>query len=141
MISLIGSVAGVAASLSFFAEFGLKHPPCLLCTIQRILWLSTLSLAILNPIFKTSAKKLILLLLALNLCTASYHTLVQLNMIEDRCKTNLQIKDEDAYAEILKKGETRGCSEDGWKIAKIPAPLFNGMVCISLLYFIWRYRD
>ncbi len=141
MIFLTGFIAALAISFSFFAEFGLHHPPCVLCTIQRMLWLSLLSTAVLSIFLKTFAKRLILILLALNLCTAAYHTLVQFKIIEDRCKTNLQIKDLDAYAAILKQGGLHGCSEDTWTIAKIPAPILNGAACLSLLCFIWSRRN
>jgi disulfide bond formation protein DsbB len=140
MIILTGFIAALAASFSFFAEFGLHHPPCSLCAIQRTLWLSILATAPLSIFFKTFAKRLILLLLTLNLCMAAYHTLVQFKIMEDRCKTDLQINDPDAYAEILKKGGLQGCSEKTWTIAKIPAPILNGVTCLFLLYFNWPRR-
>jgi disulfide bond formation protein DsbB len=139
MMFFIGLIAAFAASLSFYREFGLNHSPCLLCAIQRTLWLGLLFTAIFSTLFKPFAKRLIPLLLALNLSVASYHTLVQLKIIEDRCKTDLQIQNKDAYAAILKKGGAVGCAEDSWRIAKIPAPALNGVVCLALL--IWHRRN
>jgi len=139
---LLVSVASILIlASSYFAEFILQLSPCFLCQVQRTLWLAILPVAVLGAfIIRKIAKIGIISILTLNLSVSSYHTLVQLKVIEDRCKSEVEIRNREMFTAILKKEPAQGCS-DPWKIGMIPAPVLNGAVSLVLLYFIYRRRS
>lgn len=138
-----GNISTLALGSSYFVEFGLHYQPCFLCLIQRalyfLLFLAALT-GILTP-FKSWSKRICLILLALNFSTASYHTLVQLKIVKDRCKSPGNVENVNSYREILAAKKKPGCSEDLWEIASVPVPALNALVSLSFFCFIWRRRN
>ena len=128
-------IATIVLSLSFFVEFALGYPPCFLCWVQRALWMGLLFLALLQILAKCKARKWIILLLFLNLSIATYHSLIQFNILEDRCKAALHVKDPADFMAALTKNPSRGCSEKSWDFLGVPAPLLNLGASLVLLSF------
>jgi hypothetical protein len=91
--------------------------------------------------FKLWARRACLLVLALNFSVAAYHTLVQLRIVEDRCKIEPSVKDATYYKEMLVDKKRRGCSEISWKIGPLPAPLINAIGSLSLFWLLRRRFD
>lgn len=132
-------IAILALASSFFAEYILHISPCFLCWIQRGLWGAILLISILGSFKKMMAPKfcfrLLLVLFAVNFCTASYHTLIQFKIIEDRCMATVNFKSAGDYSQMLKEQNSLGCSAVSWTMAGIPAPLFNAGTCLFLILF------
>jgi disulfide bond formation protein DsbB len=128
---LVTIIAFFAVSASFFAEYFLNYSPCFLCLVQRAFWIAIF----ISSIFVRLTPKWIIFLLLVNGCVASYHTLIYLKVIEDRCNTTLLVKHPNDYAALLKEN---GCSKKAWEIGKIPAPILNMTLSFTLIYFLRR---
>ena len=130
--------ASLVVGLSLFVEFALHLPPCTLCKVQRGIYLSIIPIAIAGLVFSDRQRLQrgirigCIVLLSLSAITASYHTLVQMGFLKDRCKPNLAIGDTDSFRALLTTPK-KGCSEDGWKLGKIPAPALNLLLSVVLL--------
>ena len=130
----VGTVALSAVALSVFAEFFLDQPICALCLAQRILWSLVLVSAVLW-VFKSFFRRSCQILLVLTLLIASYHSLVQMKLIDDRCKAEANIADASSYKMLLTTKQKIGCSEIAWTIAGLPASMSSALASLLLLRF------
>lgn len=137
----IGIISVLALFFSFFEEFILKHPPCFLCEIQRMLWFSIFCFSLLSieriTKLRGCCRYVVILLLALNSCTAFYHILVRFKIVESQCSAKFKIEDVTTYIETLKNKRSYGCDE-GLSIGNIPAPFINWVVSSTLFYLSVR---
>src|SRR3989344_4212150 len=97
---VIGMFAFLTVALSFFAEFGLGKPVCSLCWMQRILW-ACVGVSAILWYFKSALKRCCQILLVCIFLLASYHSLVQLKLIEDRCKITHNVEDVSSYKTMI----------------------------------------
>ena len=128
-----------ALGFSYYTEYANHLPPCTLCLIQRSLYGLTFIAALLGAAtsYKTIAKWSVVTLLSLNFAIASYHTLVQYKIVEDRCKSET-IQDMNAYKTML-TAKRPGCSDASWKIGPIPAPILSGLFSLALVIYELRF--
>lgn len=126
-------ISMIGLSLSFCAEFIWSFAPCLLCLTQRILY-GLLAVFSFLGVLKHSkmASRGCLILLAVNFCVASYHTLVQLEIVTDRCRRTPRVENAAAYRNFLLENRP-SCAEKQWTFEKIPIPALNGLVSLALL--------
>ena len=129
--------------LSLFAEHILNQPPCALCLAQRTLHLclalaalAAISLPALSSLSRL-VRKACLAILLMSFAVASYHTLVQWKIVEDRCKARFTSKTVAAYKDFLSRAS---CSENGWKIGPIPASRANGAASLGFYCLLLRTR-
>lgn len=134
LLILLLSVSVCALSFSFIAEYGFNFIPCKLCNLQRILY-GILAFAALIGIFTSfKAAKTLCALILLSICiVASYQTLVQYGIVQDKCRTERNQMETIASFEAAIADDSVPCSQN-WAIFKIPISGFNAFV--SLLLFI-----
>ena len=131
IFALILGVSISSALLSLFIEFGLHMKPCFLCSLQRYIYVSLIPLSSLGFFrFHKTARFACIALLSLSALVATYHTLIQYNLVADRCKSAYSVNTADDYKKLLAKGE---CSAHQLTIGDFPASLWNGVVSTALL--------
>lgn len=129
---------------SFFIEIGLRKEPCMLCKIQRILYilLGISSLLGMRGIYSAISKRCCIgLLLALCL-TASYHSLVQFGVLKDRCQIYSKVSNPQSYKELLlapNKAQST-CSEKSLAFRGIPLSSMNVLISFSLILTLKRAK-
>lgn len=123
------------AACSFIAEHLFSIQPCQLCWAQRAFYLALIPTAFFGFFFRKIGRTLCALLLAGNLFAASYHTLVQFGILDDRCNTVLSVRDSDSYLTLLQ--EKRSCA-DSWKIFQAPVAALNGLMSVGLMVLLKR---
>lgn len=121
-------VAAACVGVSFWAEYGWGLAPCSLCWMQRALYLVVIPAAVMGMFWKWG-RICCLGLLCLNFLVASYQTLIQWGLIEDRCQSK-RVSDFISYKEML---QNPGCSERQWSLGPIPASACNGIVLFGLI--------
>ncbi len=134
MIAILILSAACAAG-SFLAEHLFSIQPCQLCWAQRAFYLALIPTAFLGLFYKKTGRTLCLLLLAANLFVAAYHSLIQFGILDDRCKTGLEVKDSKSYLAALAK--KKSCA-DSWRIFEIPVSVLNGLLSIGLMVLLKR---
>lgn len=133
-------IAACALLASFAAEYIFHLAPCSLCQTQRFLYGFLAALATLGVL--SSHKELFSIgckiTLALIFAVSFYHSLVQLEILEDRCKGQPKVVDLASFKASLEK-QFVPCSESSWDIYNVPFPVIN---CIfsGLLLIVMRNR-
>ena len=135
-------VSGLAISGSLFAEFFLAKSLCFLCLTQRCLYLLLLVMAVIGflTLRKQFVKRICQGLLILLCLVSTYHTLVELKILKDRCKTTHRIEDISSYKSMLMESKSTrvSCSENSWEIGKIPISTMNGVLSLVLFGLLSR---
>ena len=140
---LILCASSLSVGSSLIAETLLHLSPCILCQVQRGLHVLLIPIALCwlsapYDAMKLRLKKICLCLLALSALVAAYHTLVQWNWVQDRCKSSVEIMDAASYRALLSESP-KGCSKSGWKWGKVPVSAMNAF--LSLFLFISMYKN
>ncbi len=132
-------VSSAVLLASLISEYVFLLVPCKLCNIQRILY-GLLAFAALIGFFcplNTWIRKACQGILLALFATASYHTLVQVGILDDRCSTSPQIVDASSFKALLKNPPVP-CSSGTWKIVKVPVASLNAGLSLFLLGVISR---
>ena len=133
MLCFLISSAALLASL--ISEYVFLLVPCKLCNIQRTLY-GLLNFAALIGFFcplHTWIRKACQCVSLALFAAASYHTLVQVGILDDRCSTSPQIVDASSFKAMLKNPPVP-CSSSAWKILKVPVASLNAGLSLFLLY-------
>ncbi len=144
VIFLISSFAIISA---FFIEYVLGHKPCNLCLIERIPYVLSIILIILNYISKKNEYFIILLLLIIfcfSLIMSFYHFGIEQGFFEE--STVCGLKDASlilSKEEILKQLQTKSisCKDVTFRIFGFSLTTFNiiiSLILIVLLLNIFR---
>lgn len=141
---IVAGFAALSVSMSFFLEFGLGQMPCLLCLAQRGIHGLLFVIALMGICIysKTVFRRCCQGLLIASCLVAGYHSMVQLNLVKDRCKRHSQVGDFESYKNLLLESrKTRpSCSEATWGIGPIPISGVNGLLSFCLLILISKSR-
>lgn len=121
----------LAVALSLFAEFVLQQPPCFLCLVQRGLYCLLAGVALMRRSWCA------FFVLLISCAVAAYHSLVQFNVLKDRCAAKVQIEDIASYREFLAANKMPSCAET-WRVGFMPVSLLNGLYSLTLLGILWR---
>lgn len=127
-------ISMACAACSFAAEHLFSIQPCQLCWAQRAFYVALIPTAFFGFFFRKMGRTLCGVLLAGNLFAASYHTLVQYGVLEDRCKA-ARVKDAESYLAAL---SVKGSCADSWKIFQIPVSALNGLMSVGLMVLLRR---
>ena len=143
-LAILGTSA-LAISCSLFAEFFLNKIPCLLCLVERGMYCVLLVASFIGAFFLTRrhlARRFCQGLLIGSFAISMYHSLVQSELLPDRCKISSQIEDLSSYKNLLLKGKGNrpSCSEASWKIGLVPIPIINGVVSVLLFSLLLKDR-
>lgn len=142
---IIACASGLSVCISVLMELAFEKIPCLFCLIQRGIHGLLFAIALIGTFssIKSLSRKCCRGVLIASCLVAGYHSLVQLKLVKDRCKTHSQIEDFASYKSLLMESKKNrvSCSEDIWKIGPIPISVMNGLLSISLLILIRRSRE
>lgn len=141
---IIAGYSALSICISFFLEFVVGQIPCLLCLVQRGLHISLFATVLMGVYMhsKSFFRRCCQGLLIASCLVAGYHSLVQLDLVKDRCKRPSQLDDFESYKNMLMESKkTRpSCSESFWGIGPIPISGVNGILSFFLLILISRNR-
>jgi disulfide bond formation protein DsbB len=131
----------VILSISYYMQYFGGHIPCKLCIAQRVPFFLVSFTSIIG-IF-SSQKKLLLLL---NICClsalffiASYHFLIQLGVMPDRCVTH-----QPASIATFKEGlfkPTMPCSTVSWSLLGLSPSALNVLISLFCITLLLRVRS
>ena len=139
VIFLISSFAIISA---FFIEYVLGHKPCNLCLIERIPYVLSIILIILNYISKKNEYFIILLLLLIfcfSLIISFYHFGIEQGFFEE--STVCGLKDASSILskeEILKQLQTKtiSCKDVTFRIFGFSLTTFNMIISLILIVLL-----
>lgn len=123
----------LAITLSLFAQFGLKHPPCKLCYLQRLPYL-LIALSSLAGLASHSHKQALfatLVFLVLSCILGLYHLFIQTGLLPDPCTSPVNIQTPEAFLALLQGPPP--CSVKTWSIFNIPISGYNALFSGCLL--------
>jgi disulfide bond formation protein DsbB len=132
---VIALTCGMAILSSIFTEHVLRLSPCYLCSLQRGAYCLLFCVATagrylpLAAMLRVACVAILLFLSGIS----SYHTLVQLKIVKDRCGSQVQIGDVTSYKHLLLEQRRPTCSEMPWKIGPVPIAALNGCISLALL--------
>ena len=129
---------------AYFVEYVLKHPPCNLCLIARILYLATIILVIIF-LFLRQYEKMILISIGLffvfGTIISFYHLGIEQGFINESLMCNLGSGGETTSAQdLLKQLETKSvsCKDVTFKIFGLSLASFNTIVSFVISTIILR---
>ena len=129
---------------AYFVEYVLKHPPCNLCLIARILYLATIILVII-VLFLRQYEKMILISIGLffvfGTIISFYHLGIEQGFINESLMCNLGSGGETTSAQdLLKQLETKSvsCKDVTFKIFGLSLASFNTIVSFVISTIILR---
>ena len=136
LISLISIIS------AFFIEYVLGHKPCSLCLIQRIPYVLSIILIILNYLTKKNLKFIILLLILIfsfSLIISLYHFGIEQGFFEDSSLCGLKnaseiISKEELLKQLQKK--TVSCKDVTFRIFGFSLTTFNIIVSLILVILL-----
>lgn len=141
---MIAGVAALSICASMLMEFIGSRIPCSLCLVQRGLHCLLLTAALVGVFSSLGnlARRSCQAILIIGSMVATYHTLVQLKIVKDRCKSHFEVEDFASYKNLLIASQKSrpSCSEDPWKFGPFPISGINGLISACLIGVIWLSR-
>ena len=139
-LKLIFLISVIALSSAFFIEYVLGHQPCNLCILERIPYIITLIIIVLNYKFIHLEKYFILLLILIFLAAtilSLYHLGIEQGFIEESLVCDLKkgsdlLSKEDILRQLQEKNIS--CKDVTFKIMGLSLTSYN--ILISLLITI-----
>ena len=140
-IKLIFIISIVALTSAFFIEHVLSHQPCNLCILERIPYLLSIIVIVLNYKFAHLEKYFMALLILIFLAAtilSLYHLGIEQGFIEEslvcdlKNGTELQSK-EDILKQLQEKNVS--CKDVTFKILGLSLTSYNIMISILIVYF------
>ena len=136
LISLISIIS------AFFIEYVLGHKPCSLCLIQRIPYVLSIILIILNYLTKKNEQFIILLLIltfSFSLIISLYHFGIEQGFFEDSALCGIKnaseiISKEELLKQLQKK--TVSCKDVTFRIFGFSLTTFNIIVSLILVILL-----
>ncbi len=127
-------LSGISVTLSIYFEYFENIAPCRLCIIQRTIHGILIAVSTMGVFyrFKNLSIKICQGLLGISFLVASYHSLIQMGVLKDRCNTALEFNDIASFKTLL-TNPPLPCSKTPIQFLNIPIQILNA--CLSLLVF------
>jgi len=145
-LSAVFGISALTLCISLFAELFLSKNPCFLCLVERWVYCLLLGPAFIGisfPNWQRFAKRCCQGLLILSFTVSAYHSLVQFQILLDRCQTSRKVEDLSSYKTMLLSHAKKrpSCSEVSWKIGIVPMPIVNAALSILLFFSLIKSRE
>ena len=143
-LKLIFLISIIALSSAFLIEYVLGHQPCNLCVLERIPYLLSLIIIILNYKFINLEKYFILSLILIFLVAtilSLYHLGIEQGFIEESLVCDLKngsnlLSKEDILRQLQEKNVS--CKDVTFKILGLSLTSYNIIISILIVYFMTR---
>ena len=140
-LKLIFLISIIALASAFFNEYILGHQPCNLCILERIPYLLTLIIIVLNYKFINLEKYFILSLILIFLAAtilSLYHLGIEQGFIEESLVCDLKngsnlLSKEDILRQLQEKNVS--CKDVTFKILGLSLTSYNIIISILIVYF------
>ena len=140
-IKLIFIISIVALTSAFFIEHVLSHQPCNLCILERIPYLLSIIIILLNYKFAHLEKYFMVLLILIFLAAtvlSLYHLGIEQGFIEESLVCDLKngtdlLSKEDILKQLQKKNVS--CKDVTFKILGLSLTSYNVIISILIVYF------
>ena len=141
ILKLIFLISIIALSSAFIIEYVLGHQPCNLCVLERIPYLLSLIIIILNYKFINLEKYFILSLILIFLAAtilSLYHLGIEQGFIEESLVCDLKngsnlLSKEDILRQLQEKNVS--CKDVTFKILGLSLTSYNIIISILIVYF------
>ena len=140
-IKLIFIISIVALTSAFFIEHVLSHQPCNLCILERIPYLLSIIIIVLNYKFAHLEKYFMVLLILIFLAAtilSLYHLGIEQGFIEESLVCDLKngtdlLSKEDILKQLQEKNVS--CKDVTFKILGLSLTSYNVIISILIFYF------
>ena len=134
-------LASISIAFSGYSEYINGILPCRLCITQRIIHFALLSTSALGIFsrFTNFAWTLCILLLFISFFVASYHGLIQIGILKDRCSFSENIADISSFKRMLEKPHVP-CSTISLHFLNIPISMLNAMSSLLIFCFLFAVK-
>ena len=140
-IKLIFIISIVALTSAFFIEHVLSHQPCNLCILERIPYLLSIIIIVLNYKFAHLEKYFMVLLILIFLAAtilSLYHLGIEQGLIEESLVCDLKngtdlLSKEDILKQLQEKNVS--CKDVTFKILGLSLTSYNVIISILIVYF------
>jgi len=138
LISLISLIS------AYFIEYILGHQPCNLCVIERIPYVLSITLIILNYFFKKNEQFIILLLILLfsfSFILSFYHFGIEQGFFEESAVCSIKnVSDTISKEELLKQLQVRiiSCKDVTFRIFGFSLTSFNMIISLILTFLLLK---
>ena len=140
-IKLIFIISIVALTSAFFIEHVLSHQPCNLCILERIPYLLSIIIIVLNYKFAHLEKYFMVLLILIFLAAtilSLYHLGIEQGFIEESLVCDLKngtdlLSKEDILKQLQEKNVS--CKDVTFKILGLSLTSYNVIISILIVYF------
>jgi len=140
-IKLIFIISIVALTSAFFIEHVLNHQPCNLCILERIPYLLSIIIIVLNYKFANLEKYFMVLLILIFLAAtilSLYHLGIEQGLIEESLVCDLKkgtdlLSKEDILKQLQEKNVS--CKNVTFKILGLSLTSYNIIISILIVYF------
>ena len=140
-IKLIFLISIVALTSAFFIEHVLSHQPCNLCILERIPYLLSIIIIVLNYKFAHLEKYFMVLLILIFLAAtilSLYHLGIEQGFIEESLVCDLKngtdlLSKEDILKQLQEKNVS--CKDVTFKILGLSLTSYNVIISILIVYF------
>ena len=143
-LKIIFFISLISVISAYFIEFILGHKPCNLCLIERIPYVLSIILIILNYFFKKNERFIILLLCLIfvfSFIISLYHFGIEQGFFEEsmvcRSKNVLDIISKEGLLKQLQE-KTVSCGDVTFRIFGISLTTFNSIISLFLFIFLIR---
>ena len=143
-LKIIFFISLISVISAYFIEFILGHKPCNLCLIERIPYVLSIILIILNYFFKKNERFIILLLCLIfvfSFIISLYHFGIEQGFFEEsmvcRSKNVLDIISKEELLKQLQE-KTVSCKDVTFRIFGISLTAFNSIISLFLFIFLIR---
>ena len=143
-LKIIFFISLISVISAYFIEFILDHKPCNLCLIERIPYVLSIILIILNYFFKKNERFIILLLCLIfvfSFIISLYHFGIEQGFFEEsmvcRSKNVLDIISKEELLKQLQE-KTVSCRDVTFRIFGISLTTFNSIISLFLFIFLIR---
>ena len=141
-LKIIFFISLISLSSAFFIEYVLGHQPCNLCLMQRIPYVLSIVLIILNYFFKKNEQFIFLLLIftfSFSFMISFYHFGIEQDFFEDSAICGLKnTSDMISKEEILKQLQiiTVSCKDVTFKIFGFSLTMINMLISLILVILL-----
>ena len=147
-LKIIFFISLISIISAFFIEYILGHQPCNLCLIERIPYMLSIILIVLNYFLKKIEKFIILLLILIfsfSFIISIYHFGIEQNFFEEStvCSMN-NTSDITSKEELLQQLQikTTSCKDVTFKIFGFSLTTFNILISLILTIFLTKiFKD
>ncbi len=143
-LKLVFFISSLAVILAFFVQYILGHQPCNLCLIERIPYILSLIILLINLRFKKIEKYLILFLFVIflfSLVISIYHLGIEIGLIQESMicdlKNSANILSKEQLLEELQK-KTISCKDVTFRVFGFSLTTIN--MIISLILVILSFK-